>query len=116
MPRLLKHAFAAFALAVIVSLSAAHALHRARDEQLDLVEIERLRHEIVSPAFHRFDRSIDRTVSRHHDADGRPGRCAERGPQPVVALLILEPRRAGRGCGAGRGLRRLLQAGLRTDR
>ena len=42
---------------------------RARDQHFDFVEIERLRHEIVSAAFHRFDRGVDRTVSRHHDAD-----------------------------------------------
>ena len=43
----------------------------ARDQDFDLVEVERLGHEIVGAAFHRFDRGVDRTVGRHHDADGR---------------------------------------------
>ena len=44
---------------------------RARDQHFDLVEIERLGHKIVGAALHRFDRGIDRTVRRHHDADRR---------------------------------------------
>ena len=47
------------------------ALHRARDQQFDFVEIQRLGDEIVSAAFHRLDCDIDRAVSGHHDADRR---------------------------------------------
>ena len=43
----------------------------ARDQDFDFVEIERLRHEIVGAAFHRFDRGVDRAVGRHHDGDRR---------------------------------------------
>ena len=45
------------------------ALYRARDQQFDLVEVERFGHKIVSAAFHRFDCDIDRAVRCHHDAD-----------------------------------------------
>ncbi len=44
---------------------------RPRDQDFDLVEIERLGHEIVGAALHRLDRGIDRAVGRHHDADRR---------------------------------------------
>jgi hypothetical protein len=47
------------------------ALHRARDQQFDFVEVQRLGDEIVSAAFHRLDCDIDRAVSGHHDADRR---------------------------------------------
>ena len=47
------------------------APERARDQHLDLVEIERLGHKIVGAALHRRDRGVDRAVSRHHDADRR---------------------------------------------
>ena len=47
------------------------ALHRARDQQFNLVEIERLGDEIVSTAFHRLHCEIHRAVSGHHDADRR---------------------------------------------
>ena len=43
----------------------------ARDQHFHLVEVERLRHEIVSAAFHRLDRGVDRAVCRHHDANRR---------------------------------------------
>ena len=45
-------------------------LHRVRNQQFDFVQIERLGDKIVGAAFHRFDRDIDGTVCRHHDADG----------------------------------------------
>ena len=45
------------------------ALHRARDQQFDFVEVERLGHEIVRTAFHRLDCDVDRAVGCHHDAD-----------------------------------------------
>ena len=47
------------------------ALHRARDQQFDFVEVQRLGDEIVSATFHRLDCDIDRAVSGHHDADRR---------------------------------------------
>ena len=42
---------------------------RAHDQQFHFVEIQRFSDEIVSAAFHRFDRGVDRAVSRHHDAN-----------------------------------------------
>ena len=45
------------------------ALHGSRDQQLNLVEVERLGHKIVGAAFHCFHCDIDRPVSRHHDTD-----------------------------------------------
>ena len=47
------------------------ALQRARDQHFHLVEIERFRDKIIGAALHRLDRGIDRSVGRHHDADGR---------------------------------------------
>ena len=46
-------------------------LQCARDQDFDLIEVERFGHEIVSAAFHRFHGGINRTVSRHHDANRR---------------------------------------------
>ena len=51
------------------SCSSLRPCTRARDQQFDLVQVERLGHKIVGAAFHRFDRDIDRAVGRHHDAD-----------------------------------------------
>jgi hypothetical protein len=47
------------------------ALHGAREQQFNLVEIERLGDKIVCTAFHRLDCDIDRAVGGHHDADWR---------------------------------------------
>jgi hypothetical protein len=44
---------------------------RPRDQHFDLVQVQRLGHEIVGAALHRLDRGVDRSVGRHHDADGR---------------------------------------------
>ena len=46
-------------------------MQRARDQQFDFVEVERLGHEIIGAAFHGFDRGVDRSVGCHHDADWR---------------------------------------------
>ena len=46
-------------------------LQGACDQQLDFVQIERLRDKIVGAAFHCFDRDIDGAVGRHHDANRR---------------------------------------------
>ena len=43
------------------------ALERVGDEQLELVEIERLADVVVSAFLHRLDRRLDRTVCGHDD-------------------------------------------------
>ena len=88
------------------------ALHRTRDQQFHLVEVERFGDKIVRTAFHRFDCDIDRTVSGHHDADWGPWHfqsAIDQGHPVLVAeaeisekhvdLLALE--HVGRACNIG---------------
>ena len=48
-------------------------MHRARDEQFNFIEVERLGNKIVGTAFHRFHGYVHRPVGRHHDAGRRAG-------------------------------------------
>ncbi len=65
------------------------AAQGAFDEQLHLVEIQRLGDEMVGPAPHRLHRRVHAAVGGHHDADGRL-RQSKRLLQQLHAVVLAE--------------------------
>ncbi|OPZ69323.1 MAG: hypothetical protein BWY82_02339 [Verrucomicrobia bacterium ADurb.Bin474] len=43
------------------------------DHDLKLLDVDRLRHEVVSTPFHGFNRRLDIPIGRHHDTDRAVG-------------------------------------------